>query len=75
MNNLAIADNGGDDFTELRRVAFELAITLEALSAGLEAVARSPAAASVRDELSVLVKFSQEAGADIDSLINLLHKK
>ena len=58
---------------ESKRAVFDLAILIDSLAHGLEALAKKPAAALVVEELGVLAKYVKDAQADIDELVRLVN--
>jgi hypothetical protein len=67
-------DLGDDERIELRTVIFEMGITLEAVSVGLEAVHKSPAAVLVRNEIEVLRRHFRQALEFFDKAVAIIDK-
>ena len=66
----ALCRNG--ERAKMRRATFDLTITLDALTLGIEATKTSPPAQGIKDELTVLYKFAGEARKSVDKMVKLL---
>ncbi len=60
---------------ELRTVIFEMGITLEAVSVGLEAIHKSPATALFRNEIEILRRHFKQALDFFDKTVAIIDLK